>query len=622
MTVPTPAPAKPFRPLSRRVVAWALLYSTLFTLTMTAALIAIDYRDERNDALDQLRFAAASYRKSLANSLWDLDMAAVRLQMDGLASFPMVGHAVLTTSIGQNVHTHKHNNMAFREHASVHDPVDPLSWRETLFSPNNPNQIVGTLHLYVDRPAFLNRIEGSAWRIIAGEALKGLVLGLLIAWLIARLVTRHLSHMATQVASLHPTALGQALTLQRNEKRHIDELDQLCDAFNHLNHQLVEYIDNRRVLEDELRSHRDRLSEMVGERTRSLERLRGFHGLIIRVLTRFINLPPGHANEAVDHGLSAFGDYFGARRCLLYTYDMEARGFSVANAWPPLTSDGGVAAVFLSDDVLPRRMLADRRSRVWLCTNKTADADDPLFGLFACDAYTAVGVEVKGNTVGLLCLAGRAISQDSDSATLLELAARVSANMLDHKAAQMTLLDTQQALQKANRELHSLSRHDPLTALANRRHFDELKEVEFRRALRSESPLSVLMCDIDEFKRYNDTYGHAQGDRCLQTIADRLTPLFNRAGELLARLGGEEFVVLLPNTGPEQAQVLAERVRMAVWDANMPHASSDVADRVTVSVGVACLKHGLHKDFDSLLQDADLALYRAKNGRNRTVLAE
>lgn len=622
MTDPTPASNKPFRPLNRRVMAWALLYSTLFTLVMTAALIAIDYQDERKDALDQLRFAAASYRKSIANSLWDLDMAAVRLQMDGLASFPMVGHAVLTTNIGQNVHAHKHDTAAHGDHGFEHNPVDPLSWRETLISPHSPDQIVGQLHLYVDRPAFLQRIETGAVRILGGEAVKGLALGLLIAWLIARLVTRHLSQMAAQVASLRPTALGHALTLQRRDMRHADELDQLCGAFNHLNRQLVEYIDNQRVLEDELRKHRDRLSDLVGERTRSLERLRGFHSLIIRVLTRFINLPPGHASEAVDHGLSAFGDYFGARCCLLYTYDMQARGFSVANAWPPLATDGATGAAFLSDEILPQRMLTDRKSRVWLCASKADGSEDPLLSQFDSDAYTAIGVEVKGNAVGLLCLTGRAISQDSDNATLLELAARVSANMLDHKAAQMTLLDTQLALQKANRELLSLSRHDPLTGLANRRYFDEQKEVEFRRAMRANSPLSVLMCDIDEFKRYNDTYGHAQGDRCLQAIAAHLVPLFKRAGELLARLGGEEFVVLLPNTGPEQAHALAERIRQAVWDANIPHTSSSVANRVTVSVGVASLKPGLHKDFDSLLQDADLALYRAKNGRNRTVMAE
>lgn len=610
--------AKPFRPLNRRVMAWALLYSTLFTLVMTAILIAIDYHDEREKALDQLRYAAGSYSRSLANSLWELDMAAVRLQLDGLASVPMVGRVVVTTSIGQTLQGGRMTQL------QADDPraADSLSWKEALTAPGYPDRAVGHLQLFVDKDALVSRIQTGAFRILAGEAIKGLVLGLLIALLIARLVTRHLSHMATQLASLRPTALGHTLTLRRAARNHYDELDQLSDAFNQLNRQLVEYIDNQRRLEEELRGHRDRLSEMVGERTRSLERLRGFHGLIIRVLTRFINLPPGHANEAVNHGLAAFGDYFGATRCLLYTYSHSARGFHIANAWPAPAASATPDDMFLADEALPRRLLADRKSRVWLCAGNDGEKRDPVLALLDCDAYTAVGVEVKGNTVGLLCLAGRAVPQGSDNAALLELAARVAANMLDHKASQLTLLDTQEALQKANRELHSLSRHDSLTGIANRRRFDEVKDVEFRRALRAEWPLAVLMCDIDEFKRYNDTYGHAQGDRCLAALADCMAPLFNRAGDLLVRLGGEEFAVLLPNTGSEQATSLAEKIRQEVWELNLPHTASSVADRVTISIGVACLKHGLHKDFDSLLQDADLALYRAKNGRNRTVMAE
>jgi len=606
------AAQKPFRPLRRRVVAWSLLYGTVFTLLITATLVVIDYQDHREDALRQLRFASASYRKSLANSLWELDMAGVRLQLDGLHSFPMVGQAVLTTSVGQTMQAGG---------AAERDAADALSWKETLFSPHDPQRVIGQLHLYVDRQALHQRLRSNALRVVIAEAVKGALAALLVALLLARLVTRHLAHMAAQMASPAAGALGRPLVLQRREPRYRDELDLLRDAFNERNRQLTEHFETQRALEEELRKHRDRLSEMVSDRTRSLERLRGFHGLVIRVLTRFINLPPGHANDAVDYGLGAFGDYFGASRCLLMTYDGPARGFHVENAWPALQVDGA-DDVFLSDEALPRRMLADRQSRIWLCPAPQPGAEDPLLALFGCSEYTAVGVEVKGTTVGLLCLVGRTVLADSDGANLLELAARVAASMLDHKAAQLTLLDTQHALQKANRELHSLSRRDALTGLPNRRQFDEVKEVEFRRALRAAWPLSVLMCDLDEFKRYNDTYGHALGDQCLNRFGSILTALFGRAGELPARLGGEEFAVLLPNTTGEQAVVLADRLRQAMWEANIAHSSSSVAERVTVSIGVACLKHGLHRNFDSLLQDADLALYRAKNERNRAVLAE
>ncbi|QDZ29845.1 GGDEF domain-containing protein [Noviherbaspirillum sp. UKPF54] len=602
--------AKPFRPLRRQVVAWALLYSVLFTLLMTAVLIGINYVDEREAALEQLRFAAASYRKSLANSVWDLDMPAVRLQLDALANFPMVGHATLSTSIGQTIQVGK----------QAADAEGALTWQEALFSPERPDQIVAQLLLHVDRHAFLHRLQVDAVRVLGAEAVKGVAFGLLMAWLISTLVTRHLSHMAGQVSLLRPTALGRSIVLDRAQRPYRDELDQLCHAFNGLHGQLSGYINRQRELEMELRTHRDSLAGMVAERTHSLERLRSFHALVIRVLTRFINLPPAQASSAVDHGLGTFREYFSASRCLLLTHDRRRRGFRVENGWPAPRMHGVQNDVFLSEEMLPRRLLANHQSRVWLCGD-SGDGDARLLTLFGDDAYTLVGVEVHGNTIGLLALTGCVIAPDSEKAGLLELAARVSANMLDHKAAQLNLLEAQQALQRANRELHRLCRHDPLTGLANRRHFDDIKDVEFRRALRSDAPLSVLMCDIDEFKRYNDTYGHAQGDRCLTALAAALTPLFRRVDEVLVRLGGEEFAVLLPQVDTRQALELAERVRQAAWDMNLPHESSSVADRVTVSVGVASLKPGRHKDFDMLLQEADLALYGAKEGRNRVMLS-
>lgn len=608
--------ARPFRPLSRRVVAWALLYSALFTLVMTAVLVGVHYLDERDAAIRQLRFAAESYKKSLANSLWDLDMPSARLQVDALANFPMVGYAVVETTIGQTIAAGKPGGTEKRQP----DADDRLSWQETLYSPQRTGFTVGRLRLHVDRAAFLDRIQASAIRILAGELVKGLAFGLLMAWLIDQLVTRHLADMAGQVASLNPASLRSAIVLRRRPQAHEDELDHLRDAFNRLHHELAGHIDAQRALEGELRRHRDRLSDMVADRTRSLEQLRSFHSLVIRVLTRFINLPPAQASAAVDNGLGAFGEYFSAQRCLLFMHDDEAMCFRVANAWPSVAEPDPTV---LKDADLPPRMMDNRRSRIWLHEPAAWQGEpSPLRRALASDAYTLVGVEVKGDTIGLLCLVGRDISADDENANLLELAARVAANMLDHKTAQMNLLETQQALEQANHELHLMSRHDPLTGLANRRLFDEIKEMEFRRAMRAGSALSVLMCDIDDFKRYNDAYGHAKGDRCLVEVANCLAALFGRAGELLARLGGEEFVILLPNTDASQAQALGERVRKAIWELNVPHAGSTVADRVTISVGIATLKHGAHKDFDALLHDADAALYLAKKERNQIAAAE
>lgn len=176
-------------------------------------------------------------------------------------------------------------------------------------------------------------------------------------------------------------------------------------------------------------------------------------------------------------------------------------------------------------------------------------------------------------------------------------------------------------LEDTNTRLESLARTDALTGLANRRQFDEMKVIEFRRALRTGHPLSLLVCDIDCFKRYNDTYGHASGDQCLRAVAVALGVCSARAGDLVARIGGEEFAVLLPATDASQAALLAAQLLRAVVDLGIAHNNSEVAPVVTISVGLAQLDPTQVDKFDTLFDQADKALYQAKSGgRNRVVV--
>lgn len=188
-----------------------------------------------------------------------------------------------------------------------------------------------------------------------------------------------------------------------------------------------------------------------------------------------------------------------------------------------------------------------------------------------------------------------------------------------HRDRLAELVDEQTAeLRAANARLEQLSRVDPLTGVANRRHFDELKALEFRRAQRLGQPLCVLMCDVDFFKRYNDAYGHVQGDRCLQQIAHALNDSFARANEFVARVGGEEFAVLLSGADAANARTSAERLQRRIAQLALPHKDSTVAAVVTLSIGLAQFDPATTNDFDELLHQADRALYRAKElGRNR-----
>lgn len=177
-------------------------------------------------------------------------------------------------------------------------------------------------------------------------------------------------------------------------------------------------------------------------------------------------------------------------------------------------------------------------------------------------------------------------------------------------------------LEAANRQLQALSATDGLTGLANRRKFDQEWEAEWQRASRQGLPLAIAMLDVDQFKAYNDHYGHQAGDVCLKMLAQTLSNAVQRSGELVARYGGEEFVVILPGQGGPEAYAAMERIRAAVQALGLPHAKAKVAGVVTISIGVASCVPQQGQSSASLVQAADAAMYQAKNqGRNKVVLA-
>ncbi len=180
------------------------------------------------------------------------------------------------------------------------------------------------------------------------------------------------------------------------------------------------------------------------------------------------------------------------------------------------------------------------------------------------------------------------------------------------------VLERTAALEDANRKLSELTVTDALTGLANRRRFDAVFADEWSRGCRSRQPLAVIMLDIDYFKPYNDHYGHQAGDECLRAVARVLQTSARRAGDLVARYGGEEFVVVAADADLGTARELAETMRRAVELLAMPHAVSQAAEVVTISLGIAVVVPSEHMQAARLLHQADDALYRAKNGgRNR-----
>lgn len=227
-------------------------------------------------------------------------------------------------------------------------------------------------------------------------------------------------------------------------------------------------------------------------------------------------------------------------------------------------------------------------------------------------ALTGQEAEAKG-------LEGGAIDYLTKPVSPPIVKARVK-NHLELKLHRDRLHQVTRELDQKNQELTRLARHDALTGLANRRRFDEVLEGELKRARRFRQLLSLILCDVDFFKNYNDHYGHLAGDQCLQAIGHVLQRSFRRAGDLAARYGGEEFAVIFPDTPPGKAGGLAEKLRQEINAQAMPHAFSSAAEFVTLSFGVVEAQPNGERNGEWFISEADKALYRAKeNGRNQVV---
>ncbi len=235
--------------------------------------------------------------------------------------------------------------------------------------------------------------------------------------------------------------------------------------------------------------------------------------------------------------------------------------------------------------------------------------------------------KVKGFEVGAVDYVTKPIQE-------AELLARITTHLRvqsltyqlqkQNQLLQQQALELQAARQKAESacsELQRLVHLDGLTEVANRRGFDQHLTKEWRRLAREQAPLSLILCDIDYFKRYNDFYGHQAGDDCLRQIAQAIVRAVQRPADLVARYGGEEFAIILPNTDAEGAVQVAQSIGAEIELLNIPHAKSHVSDVVTVSLGISSQVPHQEMSIELLIATADSSLYAAKNqGRNTYTL--
>jgi len=275
--------------------------------------------------------------------------------------------------------------------------------------------------------------------------------------------------------------------------------------------------------------------------------------------------------------------------------------------------DGATALKIASADPKPDLILLDIRmpgmDGYEVIRRLQADANTREIPVIFVTAASDIESELKGFELGAVDYITKPLSP-----------AIVRARVCIH----LELHDARKKLEKQNQDLKTqtdllekIVHLDSLTNISNRRHFDEMLEIEWSRGLRNKTPLSVIVADIDYFKGFNDHYGHVEGDRCLCSVAQCLSSLLQRPTDMVARYGGEEFVAILPVTDIKGAALLAENWRAGVEKLRIPHAVSGAADHVTISVGYATLIPAKDLVPYYLVGVADEMMYQAKeSGRN------
>jgi two-component system, cell cycle response regulator len=353
---------------------------------------------------------------------------------------------------------------------------------------------------------------------------------------------------------------------------------------------------------------RFRIEEMLRQQAQR-ERLLG---RILERIRRSLNF-----EEVLKSSVDEVRLFLQTDRTIIYRFNPDWSGAviveSVAEKWPPIFNITINDPCFARGDFLSLYKTGLIRSVDDIFDGSVQSCYANMLSQFQVRANLIVPILQEDNLWGLL------IAHHCQSTRQWQ---QWEIDFLSYFASQAAIAIQQSELycklQIANEQLEFLAKTDGLTGVANRRHFDEVLTAQWQQLAREKLPISLILCDLDYFKVYNDTLGHAAGDICLKQVSQVLVNSQATSGNLIARYGGEEFAIILPNTDLKDAINVAKVMGEAVESLQIIHPKSPISQYVTVSLGIASEIPQLEQSYDRLFQNADRALYLAKNsGRNR-----
>lgn len=574
---------RPFHSIARTVLRNVVVAAAAFALVIGAAHSWYTYQKEQERVEALTSTFALGHVPLLMVGIWDLEAKALQRQVNLIAAYPEIAEARVQAATG----------MAFSAGLEIANRRPDV--RLPIPHPTAPGDTLGELQVWYDNDYIGREIVSAIVPGFIEFALFALVVSLITYRIIFARLNKPLRAIADYSRQLTPGRRNPPLELERKQRHWEDEIDLMVDGFNTLRDGIARFSEERDQAINTLSRERDLLDERVRERTQEMRQINDVLESLSRLSVSLIDVPDESQQTAMVDALARCGELIEA----------SAVGIAVCH------EEGEWAWRYRWSVSMDGRAFPDSRvlhNLSWAQGWYVGDTPWSPHGLVCTrvvenERYLLTFHEPKARTYTPL------------EERLVRMAAEVLFKVIER-------WENQHELESSRRELYRLSRTDPLTGLANRRYFNEVRDNEGRRVQRTGDPLSVLMIDVDFFKAYNDQYGHSKGDRCLVRLAEVFRQQCARAGELSARLGGEEFAILLPGHDEAGTLEVAERVRAAVYDLAVPHEHSPMG-WVTVSIGCATWfgdrgVESLDNVFDQLMRSADRCLYKAKAlGRNR-----
>lgn len=592
-----------FKPLALQILQQILLYAVLFWLVASVLRAGLSFY-QGQQRLDHLPVTVrALYLQGLAQGLQHHEAATVHKVMAAIGTLPGVESVQLETPQGRQ--TLDIRSESTRERLAGH-----VRYRLEIPSLAAATAPAGVLTLQVSSLPIRQEIIDDLISSMAQRVLDFAALALLLVYVLRQRFVLPVQFLAQAVRAFRPGEPASALRPPA-ATAFTDEMTVLEESIRSMQASIHHHLADRQHYEAELTEARDRLAERVEARTAELDRLLQFQTLIAAISSRFINIPLSEIDEEMQRALAQTGHFMAVDRCYLIGVD-DHQTVSLVNEWTAAGVEGPTGLDGAEPVARPALFAALLRDGV---LNLPCCRDLPAFaGRAEVSSLLQLRIDHLGAPVGIFgCDMVRAErSWQEEELVQARLVGELFANMILRRRQLQTLEQTQQQLRLANADLARLALSDGLTGLANRRCFDDMKHRLFEAARRDNQPLAVIMLDIDFFKEYNDRFGHPAGDTCLQRLSRELSVRFSQPGELTARIGGEEFAVLLPGCGQAAATERANQLCEAIRNLNIAHPDSRAADRVTVSIGVGGMDPGRHDGIEALLTETDRALYRAK----------